>query len=92
MQESDENSRIQHDVASPQDEVKDLLEVLVQEVRAIKESQEVQSKKLNSIMGEIDFITRNLSEHIYGGPSYQRELVNDDIDQEMKDLGYKRRD
>jgi hypothetical protein len=59
---------------------------ILAELRTIRQRQELDSKKINSIINEVDSIVRDLSEHIYGGPVYRQDPVNDNINYKPKDL------
>jgi hypothetical protein len=71
------------------DEIKELLEQLLQEVRALRQTQEKHSRQLIFIVRDVDYISRELSEYVGRWPPEQ-ELINDDIEQELKERGFKR--
>lgn len=75
MQESSHSSRPQTKEVSLQSsaDTKELLELILQEIHIIKESQQEQSKELHAMHETLDLIDRILFEHFYGGPLYAED-------------------
>jgi len=53
--------------------IEEQIAAILEEVRAIRQSQDAQSKKLYALLDVVDRIDRDLSEHIYGGPRYTED-------------------